>query len=436
MMYLRLLILALLLVVTGGHGHAEEETKERPLFRDFVGLCGHTVNFKPDLYWPVCRVVRDYHPVKWDLGEDSSKLPEWPFAKNRVDWSKIYGSWHAKGFKISVCLMFDEMHEEWKDLDKDAYAYAKSFAEHFGPGGKWPYVETVELGNEPGLYDDAKYRKIFEAMSRGIREGNPLMKIATCNIEVGESKRYWKGTGVLAGFEDKYDVLRIHRYAIAEQWPVWRRSYPEDPQVPFLSAIQELLHWRDEHAPDKPVWVSEFGWDSSTKKPDPKGEWSKWVDSTDEEQARWLVRSFLIFARMGIDKAFVYFFNDEDEPKLHAASGLTRNYQPKPAYHAVAWMLEALKDYRFSKVIRESLEDGYIYEFAPEKDGEPVILAVWHATKENEGHEFEWEEAGKVLKAERMSGEDGEAVGLSPSIKGSTMKIEGWGAPVFVWIQR
>ncbi len=371
----------------------------RPLFRDFVGLCGHTVQFKPELYAPVCRVVRDYHPVQWDLDKDTSVLPNWPFAKNQVPWDQVYGSWHKAGLRTCVCLMIDEMGKTWKDMPKDAHAYGKAFAEQFGPGGKYPYVEWVEIGNEPGLYDDATYRVLFEAMAKGIREGNPRLKILPCNTEM-KSDRYWKGVDCLKGFDGLYDALQIHRYAIAEGWPVWRRSYPEDPKVPYLSAIQDLLTWRDAHAKGKPVWVTEFGWDSSTQKPDPKGDWAKWIGSTDEEQARWTVRSFFLFAKMGVGKAFVYFFNDSDEAKLHAASGLTRNFQPKPAYHAVAWMLKSLADYRFSRVLKESAADGYVYEFTPEKSGEPVILAAWHPTKENAPMTVET--AGTVTRAELM----------------------------------
>lgn len=405
----------------------------RPLFRDFVGLCGHTVQFKPDLYAPVCRWVRDYHPVKWDLADDTSKLPEWPFAKNRVSWEKVYGSWHAQGLKISVCFQIDDMQKDWKDLGKDARAYAKSFAENFGPGGRWPYVEYVELGNEPGLYDDAAYRAIFEAMARGIREGNPRLKIATCNIEAGKSDRYWKGTDCLHGLEDLYDVLRIHRYAIAEQWPVWRRTYPENPKVPYLSSVQHLLDWRDKSAPTKPVWVSEFGWDASTQTPDPKGEWAKWVDSTDEEQARWLVRSFLLFAEMGVGKAFVYFFNDADEARLHHASGLTRNFQPKPAYHAIEWMLRSLADYRFSKVIRSSLDDGYVYEFTPEKPGDPVIWAAWHPTKED--HAMKLDAGGlRLQRAEVMPLGKDEATAAKVSADGSSLTLQVGERPTFIWL--
>src|SRR4051794_11268686 len=41
--------------------------KVKPLFRDFMGLNVHSVVFKPDVYKPVCRLLRDYHPVVWDL---------------------------------------------------------------------------------------------------------------------------------------------------------------------------------------------------------------------------------------------------------------------------------------------------------------------------------------------------------------------------------
>ncbi len=150
------------------------------------------------------------------------------------------------------------------------------------------------------------------------------------------------------------------------------------------------------------MWVTGFGWDSSTKKPDPKAEWSKWIDSSDDDQARWTVRAFFIFARMGVEKAFVYYFNDSDEPKLHACSGLTRNFQPKPAYHAVAWMLKSLAAYRFSRVLRESKDDGCLYEFTPEKEGAPVIIAALHPTKEPV--EMNMERAGMtvLLRVERQ----------------------------------
>ena len=423
-------LLALTLTLTLVHG-LSAQSSQSPLFRDFVGLCGHTVQFNPELYQPVCRVVRDYHPVKWDLGKDTSVMPEWPFAKNRVSWEKVYRAWHDKGLSISVCLQFDDMKaEDWKDIEHDAHAYAKGFAEHFGPGGKYPFVATVEIGNEPGHIDDATYLRIFRAMASGIREGNAKLKIATCNTEAGGSDRYWKGANIFTPQLAMVDVLRIHRYAIKDGWPTWRRSYPEDSSVPYLSRIQDMINWRNKHAQGREMWVSEFGWDCSTQKPDPKGDMAKFITCTDEEQAKWLVRSYFLFAEMGIGKAFVYFFNDDDKPSFHACSGITRNYQPKPSYHAIAWMLKHLADYRFSRAIHKSEKDGYLFEFTPEKPDLPKILAAWHATLEHVTLDLQ---GATVLNSERMPLSAGEAMKAEHKGSGATITIDTM--PTLLWVK-
>src|SRR3954466_10153976 len=115
----------------------------RPLIRDFVGINGHTVQFKPALYQPVCRLVRDYHPVEWDLGKNTAELPELPFAKNRVDWNQVYGGWREKGWVIDVCLMFESIKRtNWNNIESDAHAYGRAFAREFGPSGSRKLVDS------------------------------------------------------------------------------------------------------------------------------------------------------------------------------------------------------------------------------------------------------------------------------------------------------
>ena len=74
-----------------------------PLMKDVIGLNVHTVQFKPDLYQPVCRLLRDYHPMDWDTTRDTSKPTQFPFAANRVDWSKLYGDWTRRGYEVDAC---------------------------------------------------------------------------------------------------------------------------------------------------------------------------------------------------------------------------------------------------------------------------------------------------------------------------------------------
>jgi len=352
-----------------------------PLLRELMGVNGHTVQFRPALYAPACRLVRDYHPVDWDLGDDTASRPPFPQARNGVDWREVYGSWRMEGFETDACLMFDMIGAtRWKDAAADARAYGEAFARAFGPSSATPLVTSAEIGNEPGKYDDAAYRRVFEAMATGLRRGDPQLRVLPCALTVSASGEYARSVSCLAGLEGLYDAINVHDYAQAEGWPTWRRSYPEDPAIPYLRELRELLAWRDAHAAGKPVWVTEFGWDASTKKPPAAGEGSKWVGVTDARQAQYLVRSFMVFARLGIARAYIFFFNDEDVPGLHAAAGLTRNFKPKPSFHAVAHLLKTLGDYRFDRVVREVPGEAYAYRFVHAAGPARSVIAVWSPT--------------------------------------------------------
>lgn len=354
--------------------------------RDFIGINGHTVQFRPTLYRPVASHVRDYHPVAWDLGNDTSTLPEFPVAKNRVDWSKIYGEWHRDGWRIDVSLMFESIPRgDWKEVAKDARAYGEAFARTFGPSGRHPFVETAEIGNEPGKWSDEEFSTLSRAMAEGIRAGDPKLKIATCNLTTGASGDYEKSVTCFAELLDLFDVLTIHTYPMVEGWPTWRRSFPEDVRLKdYLSSVERLCEWRDAHAAGKPVWITEFGYDSSTKSPARGGTFEKWEDVTDEQHAQWLVRSLLLFSVMPIERAYIYFFNDSDEPAFHASSGLTRNFEPKPAFHAVAHLQHVLGEFRFSRVV-ESNADVRIYEYESEDE---IAWAIWSPT--GDGRTVQW----------------------------------------------
>jgi serine/threonine-protein kinase ATR len=54
---------------------------------------------------------------------------------------------------------------------------------------------------------------------------------------------------------------------------------------------------------------------------------------------------------MPVQRAYLYFFNDDDTPQLHGAAGLTRKFQPKPSFHAVAHLQRTLGDFRFARVV-------------------------------------------------------------------------------------
>jgi hypothetical protein len=375
----------------------------RPLMRDFIGLNGHTVQFKPELYRPVSGVVRDYHPVEWDLGKETNILPKFPTAKNGVDWSQVYGSWREKKWNVDACLMFESIkREDWRNLDADARAYGEAFAAEFGPSGKSKLVNSVEIGNEPGKWSDADYTRVFKAMATGIRAGDPNLTIATCNLTIGKSGDYEKSVDCVAAFPELFDVLNVHSYAQLEGWPTWRRSFPEDPKLPhYLQDVEKLCQWRDSHTPGKPIWITEFGYDSTTQPNATTGDFAKWQGVTDEQQAQWLVRSLLVFSALPVQRAYVYFFNDEDQPSVHASAGLTRHFKPKPSFFALAHFQSILGDCRFEKIIANKPGQLRIHQYR--NDTGKTVWAVWSPTGEGKKFTTTLENLpGKLIDMRRM----------------------------------
>jgi hypothetical protein len=418
-----------LIVTLGAIATANAAT---PAFKGFIGINGHTVQFKPDLYQPIGSLVRDYHPVEWDLGNNSTFVAKFPFARNGVHWESVYGSWKKKGWRVNASLMFESMkREDWKDVARDARAYGEAFAKAFGPTSGSGLVESVEIGNEPGKWSDADYRVMFENMARGLRAGDPKMKIVTCALAPGKSHDYAKSVECIAGLEDLFDVLSVHSYAELEPWPTWRRSFPEDPKLNrFTKDITEICAWRDARAPGKPVWITEFGYDATTKKPDPKSEFKAWMPVTDLQQAQWLVRSWLYFATLPVDRAYVYFFNDSDEASLHAASGLTRNFIPRPAFYAVAHLQKTLGNYRFKE--QANVGDAIIAKFEHVQNPNQRILVAWLPSGEGKSVSIQLPtEYGAIEKIEGMPLRESETITVESRGKALTVTE----SPTFIFLK-
>ncbi|MBC8127457.1 MAG: hypothetical protein H8M99_09995 [Gloeobacteraceae cyanobacterium ES-bin-144] len=408
--------------------------------RDFIGLNGHTVQFKPDLYQPVCRLVRDYHPVEWDLQKETSILPTFPFAKNKVDWDKVYGTWKNHGWTTDACLMFETIPQtNWKDLERDIAAYGNAFAREFGPSGKRKLVESVEIGNEPGKWSDDEYSRVFRYMATAIRAGDPKMKIATCNLTTGKSGDYEKSVACISKQPDLVDVLTLHSYAQLTGWPTWKRSFPEDPALPkYLKDIADLCAWRENHMPGKPVWITEFGYDCTTRAEEKSGDFSKMEFVSDEQQAQWIVRSLLVFSSMPVDRAYIYFFNDEDQPSLHAGSGLTRHFKPKPSYHAVSHLYKTLGDYRFQRIVTNETGKLRVHEYQNASNPQLLAWVAWIPAGENDMKKFVLTDVpGKLVSSTRMpltNSTDEAATALQR--QAGTVDVMLDGSPVYLFLKK
>lgn len=382
------------LLVAGALAAAEP----KPLFRDFMGINGH-FTFKPELYRQVCRLVRNYHNLSWDVAKPGDAVHP-PRCVNKVDWKRdVYGTWKAAGFETDICLQatgFDAANKDYKKLwagqEQWCFDYGKVLASYYGPSGAEKLCTAFEIGNEPGsAFDAALYKVIFMQTAKGLRAGDPAVKILTPTAHARPGDAYAQDLrGIYAdpAVLPLYDVINVHTYATAprldQRQSPWTRSYPEDPAIDYLREVDEVIAWRNTVAKGKEVWITEFGYDACTPEAMARrADWFRkldWQGVTDRQQAEYLVRSFLVFAERDVARAYLYFYDDKDSPSVHGSAGLTRSFTPKMSFWAVRQLYRTLGDYRFSRVVRKDAGAVYAYEFVHEGGPGKVVWAVWSPT--------------------------------------------------------
>lgn len=398
----------------------QAESKVKPLMKDFIGLNGH-FKFKPQLYRQVCGLVRNYHNIDWDV-KNLGDPPTFPQCVNKVDWKDhVYGKWKQEGFSTDLCAMFGRFgasHKDylklWEKQEDWIYQYGFEMAKYFGPSGAQKLITSIEIGNEPGKnFDDDLYQKIFIQMAKGIRAADSKIKIVTATAHADPADTYTKSldeTFSSVEIKSLYDIINLHVYAALpkkEGRSPWARSYPEDPKLKYLKTVDKTIAWRNQNAADKDIWITEFGYDSCTPEALKKRTgWAKklnWLGVSDQQQAQYLIRSIFCFAERDVDRAYIYYYDDEDKASVHAASGLTRKFKPKMSFWAVKHFYETLGNYRFNRVIKKEQDHLYIYEFAHADENGLLIWVLWSPTgieREKEIHLHEL--PGKILKTERM----------------------------------
>ncbi len=420
------------------------QSAQRPRIKDLMGICGH-YHFDGPTYAPVAARVRNYHSINWDLDvAQPYEDPPYPFALNRVNWQKLYGGWQESGFEINASLMMGQFKpDDWRTPEQSAYGYGKAFARFFGPSGK-ALVGTAELGNEPSDYSDEQYGRIARALARGLKEGDLRIRVATAAFTPGPTVPYARSIACYEDWLDAIDVLTVHTYAMTGKWPNRVRTHPEDPECAYLGPVQGALAWRDENAPGKEVWVTEFGWDAHRAEGAPLEEGTPIHERPSAigrvQQAQYLARSYLLFAGMGVDRAYVYFYQDDGPQEgLHNASGLISKGLEQPAFHALASLKGNLGDYRFSRVLTADPQGVYVYLFAADDAG--VCVVLWSPTRNGDERAcvLDLGAAGlrdfALTRAAELALDEGPEATVAAAMDGGRLKVQATGTPRLLFFE-
>ena len=344
----------------------------------------------PRRFSPVVFHARNYHDMTWDLnapGEpiDFSEMPEnGTPAKDWLNWDREYKNWSDAGLAIQASLQFYRFTPgQWQSPENDAFQYARSYVQHFGPTNGNGYICTIEAGNEPWKYPAEIYQKILLGVAKGAAEGDHAVEVFPCALQAADPSmeqtdvfKNYIGARITEETSSYLDGINIHSYSyVTNRFGKRRAVHPEHPASTFWE-ILNAIKWRNHNMPGKKIYLSEWGWDS-----DGGGE-----DCTHEEcvseqaAANYAVRGALIAARLGLERATWFFYaNDKSPSSLYTRSGLcasgNQGYAIKKPYTALQSLVNLAGGAYFTKVLRED-ETAWIYEFG-NKFGKPQFLIGW-----------------------------------------------------------
>ncbi len=172
-----------------------------------------------------------------------------------------------------------------------------------------------------------------------------------------------------------WDVMNQHLYAndarSSQNGGATRGAAPERAGVGEQAA--EFVKLARQYANGMPVWITEAGYDVNPESPFRAIAIGK--KSVLETQADWILRTSLLYSRVGIDRVFYFQAYDYDvqNPIQFASMGLLNEADKtrKPAADFLYQAKKLLGDYRYKETISsDPLVDRY------ERDGRPAYVLM------------------------------------------------------------
>jgi len=334
--------------------------------------------------------LRYYHNMDWDVSSpdikpDFNNMSIGSLNNKWLNWDREYMPLKSKGYNIIASVQFSNVFNDtsWKTPYQSAFEYGKAFGAHFGDKGN-NAIQEVEIGNEPWKYSIEIYRKILLGMSEGIKSSAPSMKVFPCAFDV-DNGHIDLHNNILNRLSEKelsvIDGINTHLYPYTYNKKGERyATFPENPES-GLRRILAIIKYRDKYLSGKPIYLTEYGWDSSV---DGKNCTHKECVSEDA-QAVYAIRSLLMLYRLGIDKMYWFFFTDEDKTSFQfTRSGLLTSPEngmnKKRSYYALQQLMDFVGESKLIDVIREDA-NAWEYLFRDSNNNEYII--AWTPKKYN-----------------------------------------------------
>jgi hypothetical protein len=350
----------------------------------------------------VASIGRNYHELLWDVASPSDVPDYTAMADGKgtkvywwLNWDREYSVWKQAGLRVTGTIMFTAKStpvKAWPDPQENARKFGFAYARHFGKSHGNGLISLVEAGNEPWDFPKGFYPKVLAGMAEGFKQGDPKMKVlpaafqATFRQFEGHEENHYITDNVPASITPLLDGLNGHFYSHTFDRSGKRVTVnPEDPRS-GLHAIRNLMRWRDANMPGKPVFVTEYGFDSQGGGEDCP--FSECV--SEDQQAAWGLRAAMMLLRQGAEEVFWYFYaNEFTAPVLHSRSGLTASvdkaFKPKASYFAFEKFYSILGNTYLDQVLAET-DQLYAYLFRNDQGNTYVV--AWSPSTDDPQNEI------------------------------------------------
>jgi hypothetical protein len=210
------------------------------------------------------------------------------------------------------------------------------------------------------------------------------------------------------------DVVNVHYYSFGPGAPSPALSPEADGVEAKLAAV---VAYRDQHLPGKPVWWTEFGYDTFASSPLHAP--AIGVSSAFVVQGQWLVRALLAALQAGVARATVFELDDTCTPPASACSTqfataglLPMSGNPKPAWYFLATFRARLATYSYVGAPASGQTDVHLAQFA-DTQGSGGAMVVWMGTSTGATHAgYGLTLPGGAATAKAIALMDGNATGV------------------------
>ncbi|MGC4045271.1 MAG: hypothetical protein QM758_15880 [Armatimonas sp.] len=418
----------------------------------------------------VAGFVREYHSWSWDTENPDRQLrfqPSGAAGGNSWFFDDYYGKLKKAGVTVVPALqgniagkVFDSKPDPQQRTD-----YMFQFAARYG-GKKRPddalhlapgqprvsglgLLKYIENGNEldktwrgrEGWFTPYELAELCAADKAAVELGDPTMKLALAglaamNIRYLDSMKHW--ADFRRGGRFPADVINLHHYCSDGVDQNFGKTGISPEAGELRRRLTEMVQWRDKNAAGCEVWLTEFGWDTDPRSPIH----APAIGSMDAQtvQAAWLLRSYLLLAAAGVDRAAMFMLRDVDSKGggVFETCGLVTQkgeWKPKVSWFWVATLKNRLKGYSFAGDVPTRDKNVMALQFTSGKD---EAIALWCPTSEDKTVANFALPVGMAKKADQVTFETGSTTGkTSPlSIASGKVRLTVTERPVLVFLKK